>query len=102
MVHGGNLCDPISLNKRASYYLDEYKQSQASLVAIPALQSSREVWQSPPQSTFKLNFDASAFSKLNRSGFRAIVHNDKGEVMSTMTANGLKVSNSDEVEMLAY
>jgi len=38
---------------------------------------------------------------LDRSGYRAIIQNDKGEVMDAMTASGPKVSTSDEAEMLA-
>ena len=65
------------------------------------LQLNREVWQPPPQTTYKLNFDAAVFSGLNRSGFGAIIRNDKGEVMVAMTTSGPKVITSDEAEMLA-
>ena len=101
VVHGGKLRDPTSLNKRAEEYLEEYKRSQTQLTVSPTLQLSSEVWQPPPPSAYKLNFDAAVFSGLNRSGFGAIVLNDKGEVMGGMTASGPKVSTSDEVEMLA-
>ncbi|XP_030940085.1 uncharacterized protein LOC115965012 [Quercus lobata] len=63
-------------------------------------QPSSEVWQPPPPSAYKLNFDAAVFSGLERSGFGVIVHNDKGEVMVAMTA-GPKVNTSEEAKLLA-
>ena len=41
------------------------------------------------------------FSSLNRSSYGAIIRNEKGEVMAAMTAKGLKVFCSEEVELLA-
>ena len=40
------------------------------------------------------------FSGLNRSGFGAIIHNEKGEVMAAMAAKGPEVFCSEEAELL--
>ena len=65
-------------------------------------QLARDTWQPPLKSVFKLNFDAAVFSSLNRSGFGAIICNEKGEVMAAMVAKGPEVFCSEEVELLAY
>ena len=101
MVHGGKLKDPSSLNKRAEEFVDEFKHAQNHLSIQTRQQLSGHVWQPPPQSEYKLNFDATIFSGLDRLGYGAIIRNDKGEVMAAMTTNGSKVSTSDEVELLA-
>ena len=41
------------------------------------------------------------FSDLGRTGYGAIIQNEKGEVMAAMTASGPMVRNSDEAELLA-
>ena len=38
---------------------------------------------------------------MDKSGYGAIIRNDKGEVMVAITASGLKVNTSDEAELLA-
>ena len=48
-----------------------------------------------------MNFDAAIFLGLDRLGYSAIIRNDKGEVMASMSASGPKVSTSDEAELLA-
>ena len=101
MVHGGKLKDPSSLNKRAEEFVDEFKHAQNHLSIQTRQQLSGHVWQPPPQSEYKLNFDATTFSGLDRLGYGAIIRNDKGEVMAAMTTNGSKVSTSDEVELFA-
>ena len=50
---------------------------------------------------YKFNFDVAIFLGLDRSGNGVVIQNDKGEVMAAMTANGLKVNTSEEVELLA-
>ena len=60
-----------------------------------------DVWKPPPSLVFKLNFDAAVFLDAKRTGFGAIIRNDKGEVMAAMTAGGPPVSSSEEAELLA-
>ena len=50
---------------------------------------------------YKLNFDVAVFFGLDRTRFEAVVRNDKGEVMATMSAKGPPVFCSEEVEFLA-
>ena len=64
-------------------------------------QPSQDSWKPPLPSVYKLNFDAAVFSGLDRSGFGAVVRNDKGEVMAAMSAKGPSVFCSEEVELLA-
>lgn len=64
-------------------------------------QASRDTWQPPPPSIFKLNFDAALFSALNSLGFGVVIRNEKGEVMTAMAAKGPEVSSSEEAEFLA-
>ena len=101
VVHGGRMKDSSSLNKRAKEYVDEFKQAQSNLSVLTQQQQNGDVWQPPSHSEYKLNFDVAIFSSLDRSGFGAIIRNDKGEVMAAMSANGLRVSTSDEAELLA-
>ena len=49
---------------------------------------------------YKLNFDATIFSRLEKSGIGAIIRNDKGEVMAGMSAIRPKVDTSEEAELL--
>ncbi|KAK9994531.1 hypothetical protein SO802_024234 [Lithocarpus litseifolius] len=48
-----------------------------------------------------LIFTAIVFGKAKRTGFGAIIRNDKGVVMAAMSAGGPPVSSSDEAELLA-
>ena len=93
--------DPSSLNKRAKEYVDEFKQAQSNLFVLTRQQQNGDVWQPPSHSEYKLNFDVAIFSGLDRSSFGAMIRNDKGEVMAAMSVNGLRVSTSDEAELLA-
>ncbi|XP_030969686.1 uncharacterized protein LOC115989964 [Quercus lobata] len=65
-------------------------------------QPSQDSWKPPLPSVYKLNFDAIVFSGLDRSGFGAVIRNDKGEVMAAMLAKGPSVFCSEEVELLAF
>nr|XP_023873852.1 uncharacterized protein LOC111986451 [Quercus suber] len=86
---------------RAEEYVTEVKQCRNNLSVLTRQQQSGDVWQPPSHSEYKLNFDVSIFSGLDRSGFGAIIRNDKGEVMAAMSVSGPKVSSSDEAELLA-
>ena len=101
VVHGGRMKDLSSLNKRAKEYVDEFKQAQSNLSVLTQQQQNGDVWQPPSHSEYKLNFDVAIFSGLDKSGFGAIIRNDKGEVMATMSVSGPRVSTSDEAELLA-
>ena len=61
-------------------------------------QSNRDSWKPSPHLFYKLNFDASMFSSLDKSGFGAVIKFDKGEVMAT---KGPAVFCSEEAEFLA-
>ena len=100
IVYGGKLKDPNWLNKRAVEFLQEFQQAQDKLDA-PATLPSVTVWQPPPTSAFKLNFDAAVFAELKCSGFGAIIRNGKGEVMAAMSIKGPPVADSEEAEVLA-
>ena len=95
MIHGGSFKEPGWLNKRAMEFLEEFHNSQVQLsVSTPTLLSIS--WQPPPVSVYKVNFDAVVFSKLNCSGFGAIIRNDRGEVMAAMSVKGPPVTCSEE------
>ena len=50
---------------------------------------------------YKLNFDTTIFSGMEKSGIGSIIKNDKGEVMAGMSAIGSKVDIGKEAELLA-
>ena len=89
------------LCKRAVEYLEEYQTSQGNLRVDGVVHSVGDVWKPPPNSVFKLNFDAAVFVEAERTGFGAIIRNDKGEVMAAMSTGGPPVSSSKEAELLA-
>ena len=100
VVHGRQLQVPSALNHCARDVLGEYRQSQMQmLIPNPAL--SVEVWCPPPSSRFKLNFDAALFADPDEIGMRAIVRNDKGEVMAVISAGGPSIVDREEVEIMA-
>ena len=76
-------------------------RSQSNLFVLTRQQQNGDVWQPPSHSEYKLNFDVAIFSSLDRSGFGAIIRNDKGEVMAAMSVSGPRVSTSDEAKLLA-
>ena len=82
-------------------YLEEFRNSQGNLRVDGVVHSVGVVWKPPPTLVFKLNFDAAVFLDAKRTGFGAIIRNDKGEVMAAMTAGEPPVSSSEEAELLA-
>ena len=101
LLHGGKFQDPNMLCRRAVEYLEEYLNYQGNLRVDGVVHSVGDVWKPPPNSVFKLNFDATVFVEAKRTGFGAIIWNDKGEVMAVMSAGGPPVSISEEAELLA-
>ena len=75
------------LNKRAEG-IEDFQRAQTQLNVQPRQQLNGEVWKPPPSEAYKINFDAAIFSDLGRTRFGAIVWNEKGEVMTAMTASG--------------
>ena len=59
------------------------------------------IWQTPLESIFKLNFDATIFSELSNFDFGAIICNEKGKVIAFMLVKGNPMGDSEEVETLA-
>ncbi|XP_030964398.1 uncharacterized protein LOC115985611 [Quercus lobata] len=57
-------------------------------------------WQPPPQSVYKLNYNAAVFAGNASSGFGAVIRNSSREVMAAMTAKGQAVQCSEEAELL--
>ena len=72
MLHGGKLRDPNWLSKIAAEYLEEYQVSQVQLSVALVVHSISEVWKPPPLSVFKLNFDATIFSKVTSLGLEQL------------------------------
>jgi len=58
-------------------------------------------WKLPPQSVYKLNYDAAIFSDNTNSGFGAVIRNSRGEVMAVMTVKGPAVQCSEEAKLFA-
>ena len=88
VVHGGKFHDPGWLNDCAREFLEEHWTAQEQMGTEHVMQPNRDTWQPPPQSVFKLNFDAAVFSSLNRFGFGVVIQNEKGEVMVAMAVKG--------------
>ena len=100
VVHGRQLQELSALNHCARDILEEYQQTQMQML-IPNPAVFVEVWCPPPSSRFKLNFDAALFADLDEIGMRAIVRNDKGEVMAVISAGGPSVVDREEAEIMA-
>ena len=100
LLHGGKMKSLTCLNKRAEG-IEDFQRAQTQLNVQPRQQLNGEVWKPPPSEAYKINFDAALFSDLGRTGFGAIVRNEKGEVMAAMTACGSAVHTSDEAKLLA-
>lgn len=97
--HVGKLKDSTWLNRRAADCLDEFWQAQ-DLLQTPVISTGSQVWQPPPRSMFKLNFDATTFPSLNCSGLGAMICNEKGEVMAALLARGPPMANSEEAKTI--
>ena len=87
------------LNKRAADYLDEFWQAQ-DLLQTPMINTGSQVWQPPPRSMFKLNFDAATFPGLNCSGLGVMIRNEMGKVMTALSARGPSVTDSEEAKTI--
>ena len=100
MVYGGKLKDPRWLNKRAKEFLEDFHHALGQL-RIPVIRPGDNVWHPPPESSFKLNFDAAIFLELNCSRVGAMIRNERGEVMAAMSARGPQVVDSEKAKILA-
>ena len=101
ITHGGIMQDPSRLERRARNFVEEYKQAQAHLSLPTPTTRNQQTWSPPPRSLFKLNFDAAVFNDINASGVGAVIRNDMGEVMVSLSARGPQVVDSEEAEVLA-
>ena len=90
VVYGRKFHDLGWLITQARELLEDFRTVQDQMGTDSARQQPCDTWQPPPQSVFKLNFDAAIFSGLNRSEFGAIIRNEEGEVMVAMAAKGPK------------
>nr|POE78826.1 hypothetical protein CFP56_59400 [Quercus suber] len=98
VVHKGKFLELGWLNKRDVELLEEFQQSQDILQVDEVLGATRQVlqnagtgWQPPPQSVYKLNYDAAVFADSTSYGFGVVIRNFSGEVMAAMTAKGSAV-----------
>lgn len=98
VIFGGLIQDPSRLVKRASDFLDEFKQSQVQL-AVTTTRARCSRWTPPFGSSFKLNFDATIFQDIKASGFGAVIQNSLGEIMAALSARGPPVHDSEEAEV---
>ena len=81
-------------------YLKEYRDAQCLLTVGSASTDFLQNWKPPTGQLYKLNFDAATFA--NGSGVGAVIHNTAGEVMAALLARGEAVTDSEEVEALAF
>ena len=88
---------PIWLNKRATKFLEEFREAQQHL-AVPMSIARDAQWNPPSENGFKLNFDVAIFKDCNALGFGAFIRNGEGEVLAALAARGPPVSNSEEAE----
>ena len=79
------------MNNQATKFLEEFQTASVLMGPLQGEHASQDIWQPPPPSIFKLNFDAALFSALNSSGFGVVIWNEKGEVMVVMVAKGPEV-----------
>ena len=99
-MHGGTIQDPSRLNQRAKDLLEEFRVAQVHLMITDTV-ALVQSWHPPSSSSYKLNFDAAVFEDTRSSGFGAIIRNNRGEVMATISAKGPAIGDSEEAEVLA-
>ena len=90
--------DPKWLKQRAVEYLDEYRNVQTHMNISHTAPQTGQRWKPPPSQLYKLNFDATVFAGIQRSGFGAVIRNSAGELMAAMSVKGPSVSYSEEAE----
>lgn len=100
IIHGGSMQDPTRLNMRAIEFLEEFREAQQHLAVQTSIARDAQ-WSPLPENGYKLNFDAAIFEDLNATGFGAVIHNEKGEVLAALVARGPLVSDLEEAEVLA-
>ena len=100
LIHGKRLQELGILNRRAEDYLAEFRLAHSRLATSPP-NSNPISWRPPPPNRFKLNFDAAMFKEEDASGFRAIIRNERGEVMAALSGKGPPAACSEEAEVLA-
>nr|XP_023919114.1 uncharacterized protein LOC112030680 [Quercus suber] len=92
----------VNLDELTEYTIQKRgEEDKENVNSQPRQQLTGELWKPPPSEAYKLNFDAALFSDLGRTRFGAIVRNEKGEAMATMTVARPDVHTSDEAELLA-
>ena len=70
-------------------------------MAVSTVNARSSNWTPPSGSNYKLNFDAAIFQEGMATGFGAVIQNNEGEVMATLSARGPPVRDSEEAEVLA-
>ena len=100
LIRGKQVQAPGVLNKRAIDFLEEYRRAQTRLSINSTTQHPCH-WRPPPSARFKLNFDTAIFKEDDATGMGAIIRNEKGEVMASLSAEGPLVTCSEEAEILA-
>ena len=88
ITHGGIMQDPSKLEQRARDFMEEFKQAQVQLSLPPPTTRNQQRWSPPIRSLFKLNFDAAVFNDINALGVGAVIRNDCGEVIVSLSAKG--------------
>ena len=90
MVHGGMIQHPSGLTKRATDYIDEFKDSQVHL-AIPVSVGAVQRWRPPSGSVYKVNFDASVLQALIPLAGPSVSTSEEAEVLACRKALELAV-----------
>ena len=100
LIHGKKLQAPELLIKRAQDFTAEFRRANIQLL-VPTTIPTPTRWTPPPLARFKLNFDALIFQEGGAFGIGAIIRNDRGEVMASLSTKGPPVACSEEAEILA-